>query len=274
MSIISTQAYVWHQIYAAKKQDLFEHLDEVLAWVSAAGIDGFETWFHLPQQVEMIRPLLRRHGVRMPSMYAGGKMHEADWKPAVETILSKARAAQTLGVKIVAVNPDPIAWGKPLDKTDDQLKTQAEALSVLGEKLKSEGLSLAYHMHDAELRCGARELHHMMQGTDPQLVGMCMDTHWIYRGAGNSQVALYDMVKMYLPRVRSLHLRQSIKGVWSETFGDGDIDYRTLAALLKEANFDGPLVLEQCQETGTPQELDPTERHRRSCAYARQVFVI
>ena len=50
-------------------------------------------------------------------------------------------------------------------------------------------------------------------------VGMklCLDTHWIYRGAGNSNVALFDILKLYGDRVVSLHLRQSVGGVWSET---------------------------------------------------------
>ena len=70
---------------------------------------------------------------------------------------------------------------------------QAEALDKLGARLKQMRLILAYHNHDAELRNAAREFHHMMLGTDPALVTLCLDAHWIYRGAGNSAVALFDM---------------------------------------------------------------------------------
>ena len=83
---------------------------------------------------------------------------------------------------------------------------------------------LAYHNHDAEMREGAREFHHMLTGTDPANVKLCLDAHWIYRGSGNSQVALFDIVEIYVDRIVELHLRQSHDGIWSEVFGEGDIN--------------------------------------------------
>ncbi len=112
----------------------------------------------------------------------------------------------------------------------------------------------------------------MMLGTDPAHVGLCLDAHWIYRGAGNSEVALYDIVKLYGPRIASLHLRQSRGGVWAQTLGDGDIDYRPLAAALRALSFDGPAILEQCFEEGTPSDLPPVERERRSRQWVRGMF--
>jgi len=80
------------------------------------------------------------------------------------------------------------------------------------------GLTLSYHNHDIELRNAAREFHHMMVGTDPAYVTLCLDAHWIYRGAGNSAVALFDVLKLYGPRITELHLRQSKDNIWTETF--------------------------------------------------------
>jgi inosose dehydratase len=131
---------------------------------------------------------------------------------------------------------------------------------------------LAYHNHEAELRNAAREFHHMMLGTDPCLVTLCLDAHWIYRGAGNSAVALFDVLKLYGPRVTELHLRQSIKTVWSETLGEGDIDYPALAKHLLQIGVKPHLVLEQAPEKGTPETMDAVESHRRSLEYARRVF--
>ena len=105
------------------------------------------------------------------------------------------------------------------------MKIQAAALDRLGGLLREMGMVLAYHNHDAELRNAAREFHHMLLGTDPQNMAFCMDVHWVYRGSGNSQVAVFDVLRLYGSRIRELHLRQSINGVWTETFCDGDIDY-------------------------------------------------
>jgi len=45
---------------------------------------------------------------------------------------------------------------------------------------------------DAELRQGGREFHHMLTATNPDDVKLCLDAHWIYRGCGDSQVAVFD----------------------------------------------------------------------------------
>jgi len=133
-------------------------------------------------------------------------------------------------------------------------------------------MTLAYHNHDVELQFAAREFHHMMIGTDPDALSLCLDAHWVFRGAGHSEVALFDVLTLYGSRVSELHLRQSTENVWSETFGDGDIDYRALAHKLIEAGVRPLLVLEQGPEGQTPQTLEPAEIHRRSVRHVREVF--
>ena len=143
------------------------------------------------------------------------------------------------------------------------MASRAEALRNLGERLRQEGLRLAYHAHEPEMRAAAREYHHMMLATDPAVVELCLDTHWVYRGADNSQVALSDIARLYAGRIAVLHLRQSRGGVWAETFGEGDIDYRPLLKNLRLAGFSGPVYLEQPREAGTPATMDIFEAHRR-----------
>jgi inosose dehydratase len=169
-------------------------------------------------------------------------------------------------------NPSPLRWGGPENKTDEQLKVQAAALEKLGAGLKKMGLILAYHNHDIELRNAAREFHHMMVGTYPDYVTLCLDAHWIYRGAGNSQVALFDVLKLYGPRVTELHLRQSQNGVWTEAFGPGDIDYQRLAGSLLQIGVKPLLVLEQAVEAGSPNTMNAVEAFKKSTEYTRQVF--
>jgi inosose dehydratase len=134
------------------------------------------------------------------------------------------------------------------------------------------GLILAYHNHDIELRNAAREFHHMMVGTDPAHVTLCLDAHWVYRGSGNSQVALFDVLKLYGPRVTELHLRQSQNGVWTEVFGPGDIDYPRLADYLLQIGVKPLLVLEQAVEAGSPKTMNAVEAFKKSTEYTRQIF--
>ena len=101
---------------------------------------------------------------------------------------------------------------------------------------------------------------------------MCLDAHWVYRGAGNSQVALFDVLEMYGPRVTELHLRQSQNHVWTEVFGPGDIDYERLVGYFRKIGTKPLLVLEQAVETGSPNTMKAIEAIRRSVEYTRQVF--
>ena len=119
---------------------------------------------------------------------------------------------------------------------------------------------------------GAREFHHMMQRTDPNHVTFCLDVHWVYRGALNSNVAVFDVIKMYGDRISELHIRQSRDHVWTETFGPGDIDYPGVVFALKERGLKPMLVLEQAAEEGTPHTMNALDAHRKSQAAVRTIF--
>ena len=118
----------------------------------------------------------------------------------------------------------------------------------------------------------ARELHHMLLATDPENVTFCLDAHWVYRGAGDSSVALYDVMKLYGHRITELHLRQSIKGVWCEYFREGDIDYGRVFAELAKLDLDPHLVMEQAVEAASPQTMNAQEAHRRSSENLRELL--
>ena len=185
-------------------------------------------------------------------------------------IVALAKRAKALGTKIIVTNPSPLPNRR--GKTDAQLKAQAAGLNRAGRELAALGMTLAYHNHDVELEHAAREFHHMLLATEPGCMSLCLDAHWVYRGAGHSQVALFDVLKLYGPRIVELHLRQSQGNIWSETFGDGDIDYRALWKALVAIGVKPLLVLEQGPENGTPQTMEVAEAHRRSCRYAKEVF--
>lgn len=271
---LACNQYPWQTFFARQRRDFNRDLGASIAEVAATGIQGFEPGLTSLAELDRLAPALSQHHLEMRSLYVNSVLHESSVaEQSMATIIAIAqRAKQLLDTRIIVTNPSPIRWGGPESKTDDQLQFQARQLNRLGGKLSALGLVLAYHNHDAELRHAAREFHHMMLGTDPEKVTLCLDAHWVYRGSGNSSVALLDIVKLYGPRVTELHLRQSRDGVWTETFGDGDIDYRALAARLLSIGVRPHLVLEQAVEKGSPNTIDAVTAHRRSQQYAQTVF--
>jgi inosose dehydratase len=152
------------------------------------------------------------------------------------------------------------------------LRRQASALKVLTNELKAIDMTLAYHTHASEMRQSAREFHHMLLATREVGMKFCLDFHWVYRGAGNSQVALEDVIELYGDRVATTHIRQSQGGIWSESLEDGDVDYAPLVEKLKTTGYEGPLNIECAREEGTQIASSMLEAYTKSRAWVQSTF--
>lgn len=263
---LATNTYPWITFSKRAGEKFQTHSDELLAKISSTGLKGYEPIINSTDEFKGLGKRLKKHGLEMRSLYVNSVLHDPDAiKKSIFSVLAIAREAQKLGTSLIVTNPSPIKWGSPESKSDAQLKLQAEGLDILGSSLKAEGLTLAYHNHDMELRHGAREFHHMLTTTSPEHVKFCLDAHWIYRGCGNSQVALFDTLSHYADRIVELHLRQSIEGIWTETFTkEGDIDYQRLFTFLTAKKIAPHFVLEQAVEEKTSNNLTAVEAHQQS----------
>lgn len=271
---LSCNAYAWNTFYGREKKQWMADPDASLAEFVKAGLTAYEPSFNNVDDVKKLAPYLPKYRLTMPSLYVNSTLHRADEaQKSIESVLAIADAAKPLGTTIIVTNPSPIKWGSEDDKTDTDLTEQAKNLDRLGAELRKRNMVLAYHTHAPEHRQAAREFHHMLLASDPKNVSLCLDAHWVYRGSGNSQVALFDVVKLYGKRIVEVHIRQSKEGVWQETFSDGDIDYRRLATELKAQEIRPLLVLEQCLEKESPNTVGPAEAHKQDLAYAKDVFV-
>jgi inosose dehydratase len=241
--------------------------------LTKTGIIAYEPGLSSADDVKKLAPILQKYKIQMPSVYVNSVLHKAeDAELSIKSVLEIADEVKKLGTKIMVTNPSPIKWGGAEIKSDAELIEQAKNVEKLGAALRQKGIKLAYHTHDVELRAGAREFHHVLQNTTPQNVAFCFDVHWVFRGSQDSQVAVFDVLKMYGKRIVELHIRQSVGGVWSETFGDGDIDYRRLARELKAMKIRPHLVIEQCIEAKSPNTLDAVQAHINDLAMIKEIF--
>jgi inosose dehydratase len=130
------------------------------------------------------------------------------------------------------------------------------------------GLRLGIHNHTPEMANHAREFHHIFRHTDPALVGLCYDVHWVYRGG----VLVADCLKEYGARIVSWHLRQSRDGVWWEDLDTGDVDYAFVARYAKDHRLTAPYTIELALENGTKITRSVVENHRRGREFVRRTF--
>ena len=272
--MLATNIYPWLTFYRRQGRYFEANLESSIKEIKQSGADSLEPILSTPEKTVQLADALIDQGVAMVSAYVNSKLYEkADVQESIDTVLKLTRIAQDrMGTKIIVTNPIPIRWDGPENKNDDQIKLQGESLTTLGEALSREGLTLAYHNHDPELRLAGREFHHMLASTDPRYVKFCLDSHWIFRGSGDSNVALYDVIKLYGDRIVELHVRQSREGIWTETLGDGDIDYSFLTKVIRESGIHPLVTVEQAVEENSPNTMDSLAAHKISHAKARDIF--
>jgi inosose dehydratase len=179
-------------------------------------------------------------------------------------VLSVAKVCQQAGFRVLSCNADPIGR----EKTDDELKTQATALTDLGEGLNALGMKLGVHQHMPEMANHAREFHYNFDHTRREVVGWCYDVHWVWKGG----VLPSDALKEYGERVVTWHLRQSRNGIWWEELDTGDVDYAAVAEYARKHKLARRFSVELAIESGTKITRSAVENHRRSREFVRRVF--
>lgn len=269
---VAVQLYVWTQDRAAKKLDFWNDLGNVFIEVAASGatnVEGFLDWFDTDAKAARAQELLKKHALTLVGAYGGGVFHEeAEARKSIDAILKQAdRAKRYCGKIFIDINPQPLPGGDA--KTDAQLAVQTAMLNLLGRKLAEKGMSLVIHQHDAEIRNNAKEFRYDVAHLDPKAVGFCLDTHWVYRG-GQDPLTL---LKEAGPKVKALHLRNSVNGIWSEALGPGDVDYAAIADYLRQSGFNGWLIIELAYEQGTKVTNPLSASIKRSRQYLDQVFM-
>ncbi|HZT29018.1 MAG TPA: sugar phosphate isomerase/epimerase [Bryobacteraceae bacterium] len=266
---VAAAFYVWTQDFSKRGIKLADGVEEAFASTRRAGYRSVELMSILfqPDIREKTTEALRRHGLALPSVYHGGPMHEA--LAADKTIgeaLALAQLVKPLGTRWIDLNPSP----KPHNerKSDDELAVQARSINRLGSELGKLGMRLQLHHHSPEMAENAREWRHIAHNTDAGLVWFCIDVHWVLRGGQDPMTILREAGT----RIASLHLRNSRDGVWLEDFGDGDIDYRAVAAFLRQIAFRGILVVELAYEKETKITRTLEQDLRAGREYTRRVF--
>ena len=66
---------------------------------------------------------------------------------------------------------------------------------------------------------------------------------------------------------------RSVHGVWSESFDDGDVDYRAVAKFLQGIGYQGLIAVELAYENGTNPTRPLEEDLRISREYAKNIFL-
>ncbi len=265
------QPYVWTQQFHAEKVELKDGAEKVFAAAQRAGYRRMELIdsFFAPEVRERTVALVSQYNMDIPVVYHGGVYYDAESaERTVAQILATADAARDVHATWINTNCNPKP--KREHKSDAEVDTEVRYLNRLAEHLKQRNMRLMLHNHDADMMDGAREWRHILHNTDPKLVSFCVDVHWVWRGKQDP----LDVLHAAGQRIASLHIRNSVNGVWSESLGDGDVDYTAVRKLLQQMKYKGLLAIELAYEKNTQPKRPLEEDLKLSREYAEKVFEI
>jgi len=249
--------------------------EQVLSEMVETGYAGTELgdWGFMPTNPDdlkddLIEKNLQLLGAFVPVALSKKEAHEA----GVETALKTAGLMYEAGYKnafIVLADENGTVKERienagritpEMGLTDDQWKVFAEGAEKVAATVKEKyGMRTVFHHHCAGYVETPQELDKLMELTNPNLLGLCLDMGHFAFGGGDPVAALkkyYDRIwhvhfKDYDPAVGKAarehnydYFKAVEKGVFCE-LGKGNVDFQSIVNILNEKGYDGWIVVEQ-----------------------------
>lgn len=216
---------------------------------------GYETvemagYYRIP--AEEMRAGLDRLGLKAVSSHVGFTAMRDHWEEEIAY-------AKALGLTYFVV---PYLGARELED-EDQLQQVIEVLQRAGERCEAEGLVLAYHNHDHEMKVtgGVRLLDRLMEEVPTMQVEL--DLYWVKKG-GADPIQMMEQYRGRLPLVHVKDMADDAEGSFAEV-GYGIMDYPTILRKAAECGVKHFIVeQDRCNRS-------PLDSIRMSITYLRSL---
>ncbi len=269
---------------------------EVLDEMVQAGYTGTELgpYGFLPTDPKQLKSELAKRGLSLlgafvPLPLAHVEQHEAAVQSAMEVARLLVQAGAPYLVLADAMDAARMAVAGSVGDVRDGMSAQAwesaaRLLTRIARAASALGLSAVFHHHCGTFIETPAEVDRVLAMTDPELLGLCLDTGHYFYGGGDP----VDCARVYGKRIRHLHLKdvrpsvlETVRrkripyldairaGVFCE-LGEGGVNLNGVIQELTAAGFSGWAVFEQDVDTSQP-GCNPVESATRSRAYLRKI---
>jgi len=245
------------------------------------GYEGFELGNKFPKDGPGLKAKLDEFGLACVSGWYSGFLAEvAPGQSNEEAVTQEIERCKAHMTKLQFNGVDVVVYGECAGTIQGQIDTPvskrphfgsealwqgyAQRLNAFGAHLlQTYGIRLAYHHHMGAYVESPADIDKLMALTDPTKVFLLFDTGHAYFGGATSPV---DLLKKHVDRVAHVHCKDVrttviakarnegwsfLNGVINGTFtvpGDGSIDYKAALTVLKNAGYEGWLVVEAEQD--------------------------
>jgi inosose dehydratase len=229
---------------------------------------------------QALREALRARNLRICEVYATLPCTTDGPVPgALEAARTKLTELDAVEGEVLVValplSPERVGFGARASEpgvprlTDTGVQRLAKLLETLGAEARGQGHQLAFHHHVGTFVETPDELDRVMAATDPDLVGLCLDTGHLLLAGGDPVAAL----RRYGARVRHVHLKDVdpavaaqmragalggfLDGLRQRVFteiGMGELDVLGVLAGLAHRDYTGWVVVEHDTTWRPPSE--------------------
>jgi len=260
---------------------------QVLEEISAVGYDGTELgpYGFYPTSSDELRRTLGTHGLTLTSAFVPLRWFQSDRLAAdIEALMTVVHLLSALDCPVVVV-ADGMASPDESAPDESAWKTAAGAMENVARQVQRMGLQMVVHLEAGSHLATPDDQERLCSLTDPDLVGICLDTgHYAY-GFGHPR----DAVRQYGRRIRYVHLKDVDPAIRERASKDG-LDFYTAvrsgvftplgqgcAAIsgvvsdLLSIGYEGWLVAEQDVLMPLKNGNTPLENARQSRSFLRQL---
>jgi inosose dehydratase len=272
--------------------DIGVTFEQCVSEMALAGFEGCSVGHKYPRDPAALRAALQLRGLRVSEPWTSTYFTAHDMEEATLTTFGsslefiKAMGGTDMVVAEFggAVHPLPMAVfaNRPVFN-DQQWEALCAGMNKIGAIAKSEGMRLCYHHHMGTGVMTQPDIDRLMEGTDPDLVYLCLDTGHIAFAGDNP----LDLTKAYATRIGHVHLKDvrpevvakvrdrhlsfqdAIEAGVFTVPGDGAIDFIPILQTLADHGFEGWLVVEAEQD---PAKALPLEYAFKARKYLREIL--
>lgn len=258
-------------------------LETCLRETAEAGFAGTELGGKFPRRSSELGPILVAHGLALVSGWYDGRILEKEVEAEYDAILPHLTLLRDLGSRVVVYADTsrgrhdgifrPVSQRPRLD--DGEWPAYGRKITALADRFADFGVAMAFHHHMGTFIETEREIDALVAHTGPS-VGLLFDTGHLVYAKGDPEAVL----ARHVGRVNHVHCkdvrRPVLERAWAGDMsfmdavtegiftvpGDGSIDYPPLLRCLREAGYEGWLVVEA--------EQDPAKAH--PLTYARMGY--
>ena len=250
-------------------------LENCLEEAAAAGYKGVELGRKFPRQADVLGKILSKHKLALVSGWYSLRLSERDAGAEFAAMRPHFDLLQALGSNVMvcaevtrAVHGDMnVRLSRRPQLSSSEFARFAERLSALADRMRSEGMHLAYHHHMGTVIQSEDEVDALMSACSPN-VELLLDTgHLTFAGGDPVRAATNHsrrIAHLHCKDIRAEVLRRCrnadtsfleavLQGVFTIP-GDGCIDFAAVLKPLLAARYRGWVVVEAEQD---PTIADP-----------------